>query len=62
MKINKLLEFYTIFARKYPNFTSRFAQKYFLDFFGWGHLPPPLSVSCAYGLQQINYYNTNIEI
>jgi len=33
-KINKMPEFYMIFARKYPNFTS--PEKYFSPVFYWG--------------------------
>jgi len=43
-KINKIHEFYMIFARKVPKFYIIIAQKYFPRFFFWGgggdHAPP----------------------
>jgi len=45
-KINKIPQFYMIFARKCPNFTYKLPEKKFPDFFflgggrGRGHIPP----------------------
>ena len=40
-------EFFTIFARKWPNFTWKLPEEYFPDFFFWGGgmhtLPSPVS-------------------
>ena len=55
-KINKVFEFYTIFARKMPEFSLTIARKiFFPDFFFWGggHVPLPLpspTVSYAYAV------------
>ena len=53
-KINKIPEFYTIFARKMPEFYIIIAQKYFSRILG-GHVPlcPP-PVSYAYDRHENN--------
>jgi len=53
-KINKIPEFYTIFARKMPEFYIIIARKIFFPNLGGGggNVPPqpPAPVSYAYGL------------
>jgi len=46
-KINKIPAFYTTFARKFPNFTSRFPKNIFPGFFeGEGRAIPCPRYSC----------------
>jgi len=47
-KINKIPEFYIIFARKIPEFYIIIARKIFSPILG-GHVPPLPPVSYAYG-------------
>jgi len=49
--MNKILEFFTIFARKMPEFYIRIAQKNFSRIFFLGGGMPP--VSYAYGWQRM---------
>jgi len=48
-KINRISDFYMIFARKMPEFYIIIARKIFFPNF-WGHVPPcPSPVSYTYG-------------
>ena len=52
-EINKIPEFYTIFARKMPEFYVIIARKIFPDFFFWGGDVPHISYAYAYPISDI---------